>query len=163
MVGLLRLLLVLWPIAELIVLIAVAQWVGIGWTVLALLAGAIAGIAVIRVLGAASLSELHTAVMRREPPAGALLRGACVLVAGMLLILPGFIGDVLAVLLLMPGLRRVVLGAFLGALWRGARRSAGGSTIIEADYQEVRVEPRERRIVDHPSGQPPGRPPGHEP
>src|SRR5277367_4865547 len=114
MVRLARILLILLPIAEIAVLIAVADWIGIGPTLLALLGAAIAGILVIRVLGAASLAELRRALERREPPAGALLRGACVLVAGMLLILPGFISDALAVLLLIPPLRRVALGA----LWR---------------------------------------------
>src|SRR5271155_1890558 len=134
MVAVLRLLLLLWPIAEIAVLIVVANWIGIGWTLLALLAAGLAGILVIRVLGAASLAELRGALERREPPAGPLLRGACVLVAGMLLILPGFIGDAVALLLLIPPLRAVLLGA----LWRGASRAwaagagrtGGGRTVI---------------------------------
>lgn len=144
MVGLVRLLMVLWPLAELVLLVAFAQWFGIGWTMLALLGGVVAGVLVIRVLGAASLAELGEALARREPPAGALVRGACVLLAGMLLILPGFIGDVLALLLLAPPLR----GVLLRLLWRNARRAGGGATIIEGEYREMRVERNEPRIED---------------
>jgi UPF0716 protein FxsA len=163
MVALLRLLLLLWPAAEIVVMILVAEWIGIGWTVLALLGAALAGMLVIRVLGAASLAELRGALARREAPTGPLLRGACAMVAGMLLILPGFIGDVIAVLLLLPPLRAILLGA----LWRGMRRSwaskpgagkpghAGGGTVIEGEYHEMRHAPADRQI-DPP-------PPGHRP
>jgi UPF0716 protein FxsA len=163
MVRFARILLFLWPAAEIVVLIAVADWLGVGPTLLALLGAAIAGIVVIRVLGGASLVELRRALERREPPAGALLRGACVLVAGVLLILPGFIGDVIALLLLIPPLRTVLLGA----LWRGiprpgaapgtAPRTGGrGATTIEGEYHEVPTEQTGPRLDDKTN---PGAPP----
>jgi len=162
MVALLRLLLLLWPVAEIVVMILVAEWIGVGWTVLALLGAALAGMLVIRVLGAASLAELRRALERREAPAGPLLRGACVMLAGMLLILPGFIGDLIAVLLLLPPLRAVLLGA----LWRGARRTwaagAGrgkdGKVIIEGEYHEMRSAPADRQIDTPPPGRMPPEP-----
>jgi UPF0716 protein FxsA len=162
MVALLRLLLLLWPVAEIVVMILVAEWIGVGWTVLALLGAALAGMLVIRVLGAASLAELRRALERREAPAGPLLRGACVMLAGMLLILPGFIGDLVAVLLLLPPLRAVLLGA----LWRGARRTwaAGpgrgkrGTVIIEGEYHEMRSAPADRQIDTPPPGRMPPEP-----
>jgi UPF0716 protein FxsA len=155
MVGFLRLMLLVWPLAEIAVLILVAEWIGIGWTVLALGAAGLAGLLVIRVLGAASLAELRGALERREPPAGPLLGGACVLLAGLLLILPGFIGDAIALLLLIPPLR----AALLGALWRGAGRAwaaragrTGDRTvIIEGDYQEMRDARADRQIDAKPA------------
>jgi UPF0716 protein FxsA len=169
MVASLRLLLLLWPVAEIAVLIAVADWIGIGWTLVALLGTALAGILVIRVVGAASLAELRRALERREPPAGPLMRGACGLLAGMLLILPGFIGDAVALLLLIPPLR----AALLGALWRGARkrrspgsaggRTGGGAVIIEGEYQATRVERADPQIgAKPPADQPtPDKPSSH--
>ncbi len=144
MVGVLRLLVILWPLAEILGLVLVADAIGIGWTVLALVAAGVLGIVVIRVLGAASLVELQGALARREPPTGALVRGACVLLAGMLLIVPGFLSDVVALLLLIPPLRT----ALLGTLWRRWPRGggpgggphgggSGGPVIIEGDYREV--------------------------
>jgi len=61
--------------AEILGLVLVADAIGIGWTVLALVAAGVLGIVVIRVLGAASLVELQGALARREPPTGALVRG----------------------------------------------------------------------------------------
>ncbi len=140
MVTLLRVLPIALPLAEIFVLIAVADQIGIGWTLLALLGSAVAGIVVIRVLGAASLAQLREALARREPPAGPLFRGACVLIAGMLLIVPGFISDVFALLLLIPPTRAVLVGAvWRGAGGRGARRE-DGPPVIDGDYHEVRPD-----------------------
>jgi UPF0716 protein FxsA len=141
MVGLLRLLVILWPVAEIITVVVVADAIGVGATVLALVGAGVLGVLVIRVLGAASLAELQGALVRREPPTGALVRGACVLLAGMLLIVPGFLSDVVALLLLIPPLR----SALLGTLWRRWPRGpggpqgggSGGPVIIEGDYREV--------------------------
>jgi UPF0716 protein FxsA len=155
MVGLLRVLVVIWPLAEILVLIVVGDAIGAGWTVLALVGAGLLGIAVIRILGAASLRELQGALLRQEPPTGALVRGACVLLAGMLLIVPGFLSDAVALLLLIPPLRT----ALAGAVWRrwprtepvgpGARgqrpmgpgQRGGGPVIIDGDYREVPPEP----------------------
>src|SRR3954471_16127107 len=123
MVGVLRLLVILWPLAEILGLVLVADAIGIGWTVLARVAPGVLGVAVTRVLGAASLAELQGTLARREPPTGALVRGACLLLAGMLLIVPGFLSDVVALLLLIPPLR----AALLGTLWRRWPRGPGGA------------------------------------
>jgi UPF0716 protein FxsA len=170
MVAVLRAFSIVVPLAEILILIVVADQIGIGWTLLALAVSALAGVIVIRVLGAASLAELRAALARREPPAGALVRGACVLLAGMLLILPGFLSDVVALLLLLPPTR----AALVGTLWR-RRRDAGarrkdGAMVIDGEYREVPPEPPSRlddgrlddgRLddghLDHGSGEPPDR------
>jgi UPF0716 protein FxsA len=144
MVGALRLLVILWPLAEILGLVVVADAIGVGWTVLALIGAGVLGILVIRVLGAASLVELQGALVRQEPPTGALVRGACVLLAGMLLIVPGFLSDVAALLLLIPPLRT----GLLGTLWRrwprgpgGGGGGSGGPVIIDGDYREMPPTP----------------------
>lgn len=169
MVTVLRLLVLLWPLAEIVVLVMVADEIGFGWLVLALVGSGVAGVLVIRVLGAATLVDLQEALMRQEPPTGALFRGACVLLAGMLLIVPGFISDAIALLLLVPPLRRAVLGPVWRRWPRGGPRvgpgsgpgmgpgagpgpgagrgPGGGPVIIEGDYREV---PPERVEIQPP-------------
>lgn len=133
----LRVLLVLWPITEIVLLIVAADQFGVGWTLLALGASALVGMIVIRVLGAISLAELQRALQRREPPAGALIRGACALLAGLLLILPGFLSDLVALLLLIPPVR----AAAIRAIWRRWPGARGGGTrgppVIDGDYREI--------------------------
>ncbi|MBI3516611.1 MAG: FxsA family protein [Proteobacteria bacterium] len=149
MVAVFRILPIALPLAEILVMIAVADQIGIGWTLLALAASAVLGVIVIRVLGAASLAALRDALARREPPAGALFRGACVLIAGMLLIVPGFLSDILALLLLIPPVRMTLIGA----LWRqrsGSQHAGNGATVIEAEYHEVRPDHDDPRLAGRP-------------
>ena len=149
MVAVFRILPIALPLAEILVLIAVADQIGIGWTVLALVAAAVLGVLVIRVLGAASLAALRDALARREPPAGPLFRGACVLIAGVLLIVPGFLSDILALLLLIPPVRATLIGA----LWRqrsGGRRDGDGAMVIDGDYHEVQPDHDDPRLGRRP-------------
>src|SRR5258706_1377064 len=149
MVAVLRILLFVLPWAEILVLIAVADQIGVGWTLLALAAAAVLGVVVIRVLGAASLAALREALARREPPGGPLFRGACVLIAGMLLIVPGFLSDILALLLLIPPVRTTLIGA----LWRqrsGSRRDGNGAGVIDGEDHEVGPEHHDPRLAGRP-------------
>lgn len=163
MAALTRFLLLLGPLLEIASLILVGSEIGVGWTLLAVVVDVVLGVAVIRIFGRASLAEVRDAVARQEPPVGGLLRGAAALAAGVLFIMPGFASDVLAIMLLLPGLQQR-LGS---ALWRGLgptvtaggvppygpkggvppygpmggvppRGPAGGGRVIEGVFEEVR-------------------------
>jgi UPF0716 protein FxsA len=99
------LLLILWPIAELFVAIKVAEAIGIVLTVILLLAGWPVGMWLTRAQGRAAWRRLRAAVNESHPsrpPGVEVIDGALVLVGGILLIVPGFITDVLGLLLLAP-------------------------------------------------------------
>lgn len=109
-----RLILLGLPIMEFIGILVAVDWAGLGWTLLALALGAVAGIAVIRLLGAASLRHVQAALVRQEPPAGPALDGLVALTAGVLLIIPGFLSDLAALGLLVAPVRRLVMRS----VWR---------------------------------------------
>jgi UPF0716 protein FxsA len=96
------------PILELVLLIKTGQAIGF-WATLGLVVGA-------GVLGAMIMSRQGISVARRtreavalgRPPVGPVLDGAFLLLAGALLISPGFLTDVLALALLIPPVRRKV-------------------------------------------------------
>jgi UPF0716 protein FxsA len=96
------LLIVLWPVAELVVAIKVAQSIGVLLTVVALIAGWPLGIWLLRAEGRGAMRRLSAAVTAGRPPGREVLDGALVLVGGFLLIVPGFITDVLGLALLLP-------------------------------------------------------------
>ncbi|MFZ1992935.1 MAG: FxsA family protein [Solirubrobacteraceae bacterium] len=99
------LLLILWPIAELFVAIKVAEAIGVLLTVILLLAGWPVGIWLTRAQGRAAWRRLSAAVNQSHPsrpPGVEVIDGALVLLGGILLIVPGFITDVLGLLLLAP-------------------------------------------------------------
>ncbi len=99
------LLLILWPIAELFVAIKVAEAIGVLLTVILLLAGWPLGMWLARTEGRAAWRRLIAAVNQSHPPrppGREVIDGALVLVGGILLIVPGFITDLLGLLLLAP-------------------------------------------------------------
>jgi UPF0716 protein FxsA len=104
----LALLLILWPVAELFVAIKVAEAIGVLLTVVLLIAGVPLGIWLTRAKGRAAWRRLSAAVAAGRPPGREVIDGALVLVGGVLFIVPGFITDVVGLLLLIAPSRSVV-------------------------------------------------------
>ena len=98
--------LILWLVAELAVAIVVAHAIGVLLTVILLIAGWPIGSWLLRAEGRVALGRFRAAVAAGRPPAGEVVDGALVLIAGPLLIIPGFITDVLGLVLLVTPVRR---------------------------------------------------------
>jgi UPF0716 protein FxsA len=96
------LLLLLWPVAELAVIVIVAEQIGILLTLLLLIAGWPLGTWAVRSQGRAVLGRMAKAVSEGRVPAREVLDGALVLIGGILLMIPGFISDAFGILLLFP-------------------------------------------------------------
>ena len=139
----LTLLLIGLPLAEIAVLIQVGQWLGLGPTLALVLLSALAGILVIRHQSLATLGAVRAALARNQVPAAELFDAACMLVAGLLLILPGFISDAAALVLLVRPLRRAVgraIGGAIGLRPPGRGRPGQAGPVIAGDFHEI-VEP----------------------
>ena len=113
---LLTILLIGLPLAEIATFVQVGQWLGLGPTLALVLLAGLAGILLIRHQSLATLGAVRAALARNQVPAAELADAACVLIAGFLLILPGFISDIVAILLLVRPLRRAIF-RWIG--WRG--------------------------------------------
>jgi UPF0716 protein FxsA len=99
------LLFLLWPVAELIVIIKVAEAIGVLLTLLLLLAGWPLGMWAIRSQGRAVWRRMAATVNKGNVPGREVLDGALVLIGGTLLMIPGFISDAFGILLLAPPTR----------------------------------------------------------
>jgi UPF0716 protein FxsA len=99
--------LLLLPAMELAAFVAVAVAIGLGWAVLLLLFGSFCGLLLLRYGGGSHIARVRAAVNGRSFPAlEADGRGGLVILSGILLLIPGFITDAVAVLLLaLPALR----------------------------------------------------------
>jgi UPF0716 protein FxsA len=107
------LLLIVWPLAELFVVIQVADAIGVLNTIVLLILGLPLGVWVIRTEGAAVWRRLTIAIAEQRTPTREVLDGVLVLLGGLLLIVPGFITDAVGILLLLPPTRivaRLLLG-----------------------------------------------------
>lgn len=113
MVGLLALLFLVVPIAELYVIVQVAGAVGVPETILLLIGISLLGAWLARVAGVSVLYRLQRTVRAGRVPSVEIVDGALVLLAGALMITPGFLSDILAILLLLPPTRAIVRGVVL--------------------------------------------------
>ena len=103
-------LLICWPVAEVLVAIKVADAIGVLATVLLLLASWPAGTWALRSQGRAAWRRLADAVAVGRPPGREVLDGALIVVGGVLLIVPGFITDAIGLILLLPPTRAIMRG-----------------------------------------------------
>jgi UPF0716 protein FxsA len=108
MLLLLLLLLVALPIAELAVLVQVAGSLGVFETIGLLILVSIVGVWLAKREGLGVISRMRDTQARGEAPSRELADGALILLAAGLLVLPGFISDVVGILLLLPPVRALV-------------------------------------------------------
>src|ERR687885_2604042 len=102
MLAALVLLFILVPIAELAVIIQVGQVIGVVPTIAILIADSVLGSALMRSQGRAAWRRFNEAVAAGRPPAREVIDGVLVIFGGALLLTPGFITDVLGIVLLLP-------------------------------------------------------------
>ena len=159
MLVLLIALLVIWPIAELFVMVQVAIWIGFFWMLVLLFLSAVAGILILRHRGRVHWHRFRGAIDERRPPAREAFDGTMITMGAVLLIIPGFITSALGLLLLFPPTRYLVRitgfalfasryqmvatgGAWGNRAW-GAWRSRRSTWDIEGEAVEVTVETTE--------------------
>ena len=100
------LLLMLMVVAEIAVFIEVGSRIGALMTLVLVAVSAMVGIGLVRRQGFAAATRVQTMMARGESPAVGMLEGLALLAAGVLLVLPGFLSDVVAFVLLIPPIRR---------------------------------------------------------
>lgn len=98
----------LFALAEIVVFGLVASWIGVGATVLAALATSALGWLLLARQGTRALTELRESARTRRAAGRELGNAGLVAVGGVLMVLPGFLGDLLGLLCLIPGTRNLV-------------------------------------------------------
>lgn len=107
-----RLLFLLLPPAEVLLAISLGRHFGGLWVMAGFLGGIVLGSLLIRLRGQRFFRQAMAAINRQEVPTEALVGGIAWYLAGVLFIIPGFISDVLALVVLLPPIRRRVLVRF---------------------------------------------------
>lgn len=99
-----------WLVAAIIIIPAIEMW-GIiqvghligGWaTFLLILLTGFAGAQLARTEGRKALTEVQRQIQSGQPPGFAMLNGLCVLIGGLMLLMPGFFTDIVGITLLFP-------------------------------------------------------------
>jgi UPF0716 protein FxsA len=127
------------PLLEIAILIKVGQTIGFWPTMTLLVAAAAYGFVLIREAGLAMVGRMFAAVDEGRLPFESLLDSYAVIIAGMLLIVPGFVSDTAALVVLTPPLRRFAIRRLLPEALT-APRAAKRPTVIDATSQRTNEE-----------------------
>ncbi len=105
----LLLLLIIVPIIEVYLFIQANKVIGT-WPIIAIMiATAVAGSYLLRSQGVAALAKLQGSLSTGESPVKHIAHGALILVAGVVLLTPGFFTDTIGLLLLVPPVRNAII------------------------------------------------------
>jgi UPF0716 protein FxsA len=143
------------PVLELVLLIKVGQWLGAWQTVALVVAMAFTGLLIISRQSFTVLRQSLEALSEGRPPVTQVLDGLFLMLAGGLFLMPGFITDALAIMLLIPPVRRSIgrwgVATVLAHAppdsdeewragrrpeWRGEPRSQDGP-VIEGEFERI--------------------------
>ncbi|MDQ3571022.1 MAG: FxsA family protein [Actinomycetota bacterium] len=116
MFALLALMFLVVPFVELFLIIQVGQAIGAPWTIAILILISVVGAWLVKREGVGVLRRARARMRSGEIPGTELTDGVFIVFAGALLLTPGFLTDVLGILLLLPpvraGLRRAATRSY---------------------------------------------------
>ena len=163
------------PIIEIGLFIEIGGWIGLWPTLGIVIVTAFAGTTLLRLQGLAVLQRAQQATARNELPVQEVFDGLCLLIAGILLLTPGFFTDTVGFLLFVPPFRRfaasaigrwlvrsgkisVSAGGFSGGppgsgpgsgAGPGRRGPMAGGPVIDGDFEEVDTPALDRDRIGH--------------
>lgn len=125
---------VLWPVLEISTFFSVAADIGMAAALCLLILAAVAGSWLLRYQGLQTLMNTRETMRQGRLPSQDVFDAACIIGAGILLILPGFLSDFLAFLLLIAPIRKRM---------REVLQKRGGlkpGDVIDVDFERVDEE-----------------------
>jgi UPF0716 protein FxsA len=141
---------VLFFVGEIALLVVIGRQIGAAWTLLLVLATSLLGAWVLRREGPRSWRAFRADLRERRPPGPNVTDGLVVLVGGVLMVLPGFVSDVVGALLVAPPTRRLAAGGVQSVLTRRLSPSAA-TTLFGPRTVRVRTDaPQAAPPVDEP-------------
>ncbi|MEJ7892214.1 MAG: FxsA family protein [Solirubrobacteraceae bacterium] len=137
------------PIAELYVIIQVGQAIGVLPTIAILLLDSLVGAWLLRTQGRLAWRRFSDTLAAGRPPAREVIDGGLILLGGAFLLTPGFLTDLLGIVLLLPPTRALVrrvlarrlLGRMTASMARGPAapppRPGGEAYDVEGTARDV--------------------------
>ena len=134
------------PIIEIALFIQVGGAIGFWATLAIVILTAFAGTILLRQQGLSTLTNLQSKMSAGQDPSKDLAHGAMILIAGVVLLTPGFFTDALGLLLMLPAVRNWVINAGAARMVGSIRMQTSGfestspkhDDIIDGEFEEVR-------------------------
>jgi UPF0716 protein FxsA len=142
--GLLFVLLIAVPLAELWVIVQFAQAIGFLETIGLLIVVSIAGALLLKQQGMATWRRMQITLARGEMPGREMTDAFLIMLGGALLLTPGFLTDLAGIILLLPPTRAALKGVFRKMLgsWAARRAGTAGRIYTATVVRSERKEPR---------------------
>ena len=137
---LLFLIFLLVPLLEIYLLIEIGSLIGAVWTVAGVVGTAALGAALVRRQGLAALARFRSATQSGELPAITIIEGLALLVAGALLLTPGYFTDLVGFLLLTPPLRQFLVKRWLAGrvvVPVGSPSSRQAPGVVDGEFRRI--------------------------
>ena len=154
--GLIALVFVVLPILEVASIVWVAHHLGILATVVLLFAVSFCGAVLAKRVGLGVWRRFRITLAAGEIPSGEAFDGVLVLIAAACLLVPGFLTDIIGLLLLVPAVRSGVKRVFR----RRMRRRLAAGAVSLGGLRSVPVRVRAVRVIDEGHQPVTPRPPG---
>lgn len=134
------------PIVEIGIFIQVGDWLGV-WPTLALIVlTAAIGVAMLKQQGLQTLTRARSRMARQELPAEELAEGVMLAFSGALLLTPGFFTDTIGFALLVPIVRRSLLGVVVARqhifMASSYRQPSNDDDVIDGEFEEIPSNPK---------------------
>jgi UPF0716 protein FxsA len=137
-------LLIALPVAEIALLIAIGRHIGLAATVALLLLTGLLGAFLARRQGLEVVRKVQSEMAAGRAPAGQLVDGALILLAGALLIIPGVITDALGFFCLLPAGRSILKGWVRRRFEAGLRKGRIAVSVNMKPVNMKNITPRQR-------------------
>lgn len=129
-----------WTLAEIVALVLVVHQIGWTGAILLQILVSIVGFRMLRDLGVKAGENLRRILERNTPGDGTMLHGMLAALGAVLMIVPGFVSDLVGMALSAPSLRQMLARRFGGT----ARQPATPDMIDLAPHEWSRLEPGAR-------------------
>jgi UPF0716 protein FxsA len=128
------LLLLLFPLAEIATFIIVGGAIGVVRTLGLVVISSLIGAIMLRDAGVMTALKLQR---QNGNPSAILAEGGARMLAGLLLLIPGFLTDIAAILVLIPTTRGLLFGKLASAAPAGPAQPGGRPDVIEGDFRRL--------------------------
>lgn len=128
---------------EIALFITLGGWMGLWLSFAVILGTAVLGAALLRLQGGRAAAELRLAMERRGDPAAPMAHHVLIALAAVLLILPGFMGDMIGLILLIPPVRSALIAQVTrratarSGMHYGTRQAHRPDIVIDGEFIDL--------------------------
>ena len=124
------------PLIEIYLMIKVGGFIGAFNTIFLIFFTAITGIYFVRLAGLSTLRSGFNQLVKNEIPIYEIISGAALAFSALLLIIPGFLTDIVGFLLIIPPSRRIIIKLISSKFNIKKRNENINENVIEGDFEE---------------------------